>query len=215
MKRHLPGHAGREHTVSRRASGRTVQRPTGGAAAPSHSAPVVAAVLFDRDGTLVEDVPYNGDPGLVRPMPGARRALELLRTESIATGVVSNQSGIGRGLLTDADVRRVNARADALLGGLGLWVYCPHLPDAGCDCRKPRPGLVLEAARRLGVAPRDCVVIGDIGADVEAARAAGARSVLVPREATRRAEVEAAPRTAPDLLTAVRRLLAEARGGPS
>jgi HAD superfamily hydrolase (TIGR01662 family) len=173
----------------------------------------VAAVLFDRDGTLVEDVPYNGDPDLVRPVPGAREAVGLLRAEGIATGVVSNQSGIGRGLLTDAQVRRVNARADALLGGLGTWVYCPHPPDVGCACRKPRPGLVLEAARRLGVAPRDCVVIGDIAADVLAARAAGARGVLVPTAATRPEEVEAAPVTARDLLTAVRLVLAAARGG--
>jgi HAD superfamily hydrolase (TIGR01662 family) len=167
-------------------------------------------VLFDRDGTLVEDVPYNGDPDLVRPLPGARRALDLLRAAGVATGVVSNQSGIGRGLLTHADVGRVNARADALLGGLGTWVYCPHLPEAGCDCRKPRPGLVIEAARRLGVAPSDCVVIGDIGADVLAARAAGARGVLVPNGTTRPEEIETAPRTAPDLLTAVRELLDEA-----
>ena len=173
------------------------------------SVPRVAAVLFDRDGTLVEDGPYTSDPDRVRPLPGARRALDLLRAAGIATGVVSNQSGVGRGLLTDAQVRRVNERADALLGGLGTWVYCPHSPAARCDCRKPRPGLVIEAARRLGVAPHDCVVIGDIGADVLAARAAGARGVLVPTPATLPEEVEAAPDTAPDVLTAVRRLLAE------
>jgi D-glycero-D-manno-heptose 1,7-bisphosphate phosphatase len=180
-----------------------------------HPAPPVAAVLFDRDGTLVEDVPYNGDPDRVRPLPGARPALDLLRAAGIATGVVSNQSGVGRGLLTDTQVRRVNERADALLGGLGTWVYCPHTPAAGCACRKPRPGLVLEAARRLGVAPHGCVVIGDIGADVLAARAAGARGVLVPTAATLPEEVEAAPATAPDVLTAVRRLLAGSGGGRS
>lgn len=172
----------------------------------------VAAVLFDRDGTLVEDVPYNGDPARVRPLPGARQALDLLRAAGIPTGVVSNQSGIGRGLLTDGDVRRVNDRANALLGGLDTWVYCPHPPDAGCGCRKPRPGLVVEAARRLGVPPAHCVVIGDIEADVLAARAAGARGVLVPTAATLAAEVETAPSTAPDLLTAVRRLLVETGG---
>ncbi|MFI7407384.1 D-glycero-alpha-D-manno-heptose-1,7-bisphosphate 7-phosphatase [Streptomyces sp. NPDC049627] len=169
----------------------------------------VAAVLFDRDGTLVEDVPYNGDPGRVRPLPGARQALDLLRAAGIPTGVVSNQSGIGRGLLTDTDVRLVNDRANTLLGGLDTWVYCPHPPEAGCACRKPRPGLVIEAARRLGVPPAHCVVIGDIAADVQAARAAGARGVLVPNAATLPGEVDTAPSTAPDLLTAVRRLLAE------
>ncbi|WP_037640689.1 D-glycero-alpha-D-manno-heptose-1,7-bisphosphate 7-phosphatase [Streptomyces bicolor] len=172
----------------------------------------VAAVLFDRDGTLVEDVPYNGDPARVRPLPGARRAVELLRGAGVATGVVSNQSGIGRGLLTETDVRRVNDRANTLLGGLNTWVYCPHAPEADCPCRKPRPGLVIEAARRLGVAPSQCVVIGDIAADIQAAHAAGAQGVLVPNAATLPGEVEAAPSTAPDLLTAVRRILAETRG---
>lgn len=183
---------------------------------PVHPRPAghtrVTAVLFDRDGTLVEDVPYNGDPDRVRLLPGAEESVALLRAAGIPTAVVSNQSGIGRGLLTDADVRRVNDRVDTLLGGIGTWVYCPHLPEAGCPCRKPRPGLVLEAARRLGVDPRSCVVIGDIGADVLAARAAGARVVLVPNAVTRPEEVASAPETAGDLLTAVRRILTEERG---
>ncbi len=198
---------------------RAAMLPTGTGPATLSPAPLpdtpVAAVLFDRDGTLVEDVPYNGDPDLVRPMPGAREALDLLRAAGVPTGVVSNQSGIGRGLLTDADVRRVNERADALLGGLDTWVYCPHLPGDGCACRKPRPGLVLEAARRLGVDPGDCVLIGDIAADVLAARAAGARGVLVPTAATLPEEVAAAPLTARDLLTAVRTVLTGTRGGRS
>lgn len=167
----------------------------------------VSAVLFDRDGTLVEDVPYNGDPEQVRLLPGAREAADLLRAEGVATGVVSNQSGIGRGLLREHDVLRVNRRADELLGTLGTWVYCPHTPQAGCACRKPRPGLVVEAARRLGVRPQACVVIGDIRADVLAARAAGARGVLVPNAATLRSEVDAERWTAPDVLTAVRMVL--------
>ncbi|MFD8804204.1 D-glycero-alpha-D-manno-heptose-1,7-bisphosphate 7-phosphatase [Streptomyces sp. NPDC059597] len=174
--------------------------------------PPVAAVLFDRDGTLVADVPYNGDPDRVRLLPGARRAADLLRAAGIPTAVVSNQSGVGRGLLTHADVRRVNARADELLGGLGTWLYCPHAPEADCHCRKPRPGLVLRAARALGRAPGECLVIGDIAADLAAARAAGARGILVPNAATRPEEIARAPRTAPDLLTAVLPLLPGGRG---
>ena len=167
-----------------------------------------AAVLFDRDGTLVHDVPYNGDPDLVRPVPGAADAVRLLREAGVATGVVSNQSGIGRGLLTHEDVRRVNARVDELTGPFDVWLYCPHRPDEGCACRKPLPGLVTEAARRLGVRPDDCAVIGDIAADVHAARAAGAEGVLVPNALTRPEETRAETHPAPDLLTAVRRLLA-------
>ncbi|MFD7923406.1 D-glycero-alpha-D-manno-heptose-1,7-bisphosphate 7-phosphatase [Streptomyces sp. NPDC059740] len=179
--------------------------PTGRPDATSHAP---AAVLFDRDGTLVEDVPYNADPTRVRVLPGVREALALLRHHGVATGVVSNQSGVGRGLLTEDDVRRVNARIDTLLGPFDVWCYCPHHPDEGCPCRKPRPGLVLTAARTLGVAPRRCAVVGDIGADMAAARAAGARAVLVPTAVTRPEEVRARPRVAPDALTAVRWLLA-------
>ncbi|MBB4662286.1 histidinol-phosphate phosphatase family protein [Conexibacter arvalis] len=166
-----------------------------------------AAVLFDRDGTLVEDVPYNGDPLRVRPMPGALDALAALRAAGVPTAVVSNQSGIARGLLTPAQVEAVNARVEELLGDVGPWLVCPHVPADGCDCRKPAPGLVLAAAAALGVAPERCVVIGDIGADVAAARAAGARGVLVPTRATLPAEVDAAVEVAPDLLSAVRLVL--------
>jgi histidinol-phosphate phosphatase family protein len=165
------------------------------------------AVLFDRDGTLVEDVPYNGDPALVRPRAGARAALDRLRRESVPIAVVSNQSGVARGVLTHAQVEAVNRRVEELLGPIGTWLVCPHGPDQGCDCRKPRPGLVLRAADRLGLPPRRCVVVGDIGADVEAARAAGARGILVPTPVTRPEEIAAAPEVAADLEAAVDRLL--------
>jgi histidinol-phosphate phosphatase family protein len=162
-----------------------------------------AAVMFDRDGTLVEDVPYNGDPALVRAKPGAERALARLRSEGVGLAVVSNQSAVARGLLEAEQVDAVNERVEQLLGPIGAWFWCPHLPDSGCDCRKPAPGLVLRAAAALGVEPARCAVVGDIGADVQAARAAGARGVLVPTARTRREEIAAAPETAPDLESAV------------
>ncbi len=165
--------------------------------------PQPRAVLFDRDGTLVVDVPYNGDPALVEPMPGARAALERLRAAGVATAMVSNQSGVGLGRLTQAEVDAVNARVAALLGPLGPVLVCTHAPGAGCRCRKPAPGLIEDAARALGVAPADCVVVGDIGADVDAARAAGARAILVPTSITLRAEIDAAPLVARDLDEAV------------
>jgi len=162
------------------------------------------AVLFDRDGTLVEDVPYNGDPARVRLRPAARASLDLLRRHGLRTGVVTNQSGIGRGLLTFAQVSSVHARVEALLGRFGTWQVCPHAPDIGCACRKPKPGLVLAACEALGVPPAQTLLIGDIGTDVAAAEAAGARSVLVPTPATRQAEIDAAPVVAGDLLAAAR-----------
>ena len=172
------------------------------------SRPRPAAVLFDRDGTLIADVPYNGDPARVTPMPGARAALDRLREAGIATAVVSNQSGIARGLLSHDDVAAVHGRMEALLGPLGPLEYCPHGPDDGCACRKPAPGLIERAAARLGVDPRDCVVIGDIGADVAAALAAGARPVLVPTPRTLPEEVAAAPERARDLTAAIEAVLA-------
>jgi histidinol-phosphate phosphatase family protein len=163
-------------------------------------------VLFDRDGTLCIDVPYNGNAERVVPVPGARAALDRLRAVSVPTAVVSNQSGIARGRHTVEQVEAVNARLVELVGPLGPILYCPHGPDDGCRCRKPRPGLVLDAAQRLGVDPQMCVVLGDIGADLAAAAAAGARAILVPTEMTLSAEVDEARRTAhvaPDLASAV------------
>ncbi|MDX8050880.1 HAD family hydrolase [Lentzea sp. BCCO 10_0798] len=167
----------------------------------------IEAVLFDRDGTLVRDVPYNGDPARVELMPGAREAIRDLRAHGVRTGVVSNQSGIGRGLLTEGQVRAVNARVEELLGRFGTWQICPHHPDDGCACRKPAPGLVLAACEALGVSPQRTVVVGDIEADVVAARNAGATSVLVPTDVTRPEEVERAPRTAADLRAAMGMIL--------
>ena len=176
--------------------------------------PRPAAVLFDRDGTLVVDVPYNGDPELVQPVAGARAALDRLRTAGIPTALVSNQSGIARGLLTREQVDAVNARLVELVGPLGPVFVCEHGPDEGCACRKPAPGMVLAAAAELGVAPADCVLVGDIGADVGAATAAGARAVLVPTQVTRAEEVDAARRAGvpvvTDLTAAVALLLGEA-----
>jgi histidinol-phosphate phosphatase family protein len=186
--------------------------PTADRSAPAFARP--AAVLFDRDGTLVADVPYNGDPGRVVAMPGAREAVGRLRAAGVPTAVVSNQSGVARGLLRAEQVEAVNRRVEELLGPLGPWLVCPHGPGDGCRCRKPGPGLIEAAARALGVAPADCVVIGDIGADVEAARAAGARAVLVPTAVTREEEVAAAREVAPDLPAAVDLLLGPPEGRP-
>lgn len=175
----------------------------------SEDAGRVEAVLFDRDGTLIVDVPYNGDPERVQAVPGAQSALARLRAAGVPTGVVSNQSGVARGLISAEQVAAVNRRIEDLLGPLGPWFVCVHGPDDGCECRKPKPRLVLDAARALGVSPERCALVGDIGADVDAARAVGARPVLVPNGRTRVEEVAAAVEVAPDLPTAVARLLGD------
>ncbi len=144
----------------------------------------VRAVLFDRDGTLVVDVPYNGDPDKVTARPGARAAVDGARSRGLRTGVVTNQSGIGRGLLSPEEAESVNRRVDDLFGAFDVWGVCPHAPGEGCRCRKPAPGLVNDAAHRLGIRPAEIVVVGDRSADLGAARASGAVGVLVPSVAT-------------------------------
>lgn len=173
------------------------------------------AVLFDRDGTLIRDVPYNGDPARVEPMPGAMEALMRLRRADVPVAVVTNQSGVAKGLLTPDDMDQVNARVEELLGPFDAWAICVHDDRDGCTCRKPAPGLVIRAAAVLDVSPRDCVVVGDIGRDMEAARAAGARGILVPTGQTRAEEIEQAAEVAEDLSDVADRVLsavAEAGG---
>ena len=163
----------------------------------------VHAVLFDRDDTLIVDVPYNGDPEAVRPMPSARAAVDRVRAAGIPVGVISNQSGIARGLLSEEQVRRVNERVEQLLGPFDVWRICPHAPRDACDCRKPRPGMIVSAAAELEVAAENVVMIGDIGADVDAAEAAGARGILVPTRLTLQQERDDATTVAETIAEAV------------
>jgi histidinol-phosphate phosphatase family protein len=160
-------------------------------------------VLLDRDGTLVHDVPYNGDPALVRPVDGAREALDRLRGLGVRVAVVTNQSGIASGRITQEQADAVNARVEELLGPFELVLLCPHGPDEGCGCRKPAPGMVKQACGALDVDPSRTVLVGDIESDVLAAEAAGAVGVLVPTPTTRPEEVERAAHVEPSLAAAV------------
>lgn len=168
----------------------------------------VTAILVDRDGTIVQDVPYNRDAALVQPMPGARRALQRARAHGLRIGVVSNQSGVGAGRITPAELAAVNARIEALLGPFDDWQVCVHTPAEQCECRKPRPGLVIAAARALGADVGNCVLIGDVAADVLAARAAGATGVLVPTPVTRAEDLRSTRLVFPNIGAAVDEILA-------
>jgi HAD superfamily hydrolase (TIGR01662 family) len=169
-------------------------------ARPWHGKPEL--VLFDRDGTLIEDVPYNGDPRLVRPMPTSSTSLRRLRAAGVKVGVVTNQSAVGRGLLDASDVARVNERVAELLGPFDVWRQCVHGPADRCGCRKPMPGLVVAACADLDLDTSRCVVVGDIGADVLAGLSAGAGAVLVPTPRTRRRERWFAPNVVVDVAAA-------------
>lgn len=149
-------------------------------------------------------------------MPGVREVLTFLRALSVPTALITNQSGLSRGLITPEDVEAVHRRMEELLGmPVGPKFVCPHGPDDGCTCRKPAPGLIHEAAAALGVDERECAVIGDVGSDMAAARAAGARGVLVPTPVTRKEEIEAADEVAADVLSAVRLLFEAPRATSS
>lgn len=160
-------------------------------------------VLFDRDGTLVHDVPYNSDPERVAPVPRAREVLDRLRNAGVRIGIMTNQSGVAAGRISLAQLDAVNARVEEELGAFDVIEVCPHAPGDGCGCRKPAPGMVKRACARLGVDPSACVVVGDIGSDVDAAAAAGATGILVPTPETRQFEVERAAHVEPDLAHAV------------
>jgi histidinol-phosphate phosphatase family protein len=175
--------------VWHRARGELAVRSRAGTRSPG-------AVLFDRDDTLIEDGPYLADADRVRPLPGALDALNMLRSAGVRVGIVTNQSGVARGLITDDQLAGVHARVERLLGPFDTWQVCPHGEQDDCLCRKPKPGLVRRAARALGTSPVDCVVIGDTGADVSAALAAGAWPILVPTARTKPDEIDRARRCA-------------------
>jgi histidinol-phosphate phosphatase family protein len=147
------------------------------------------AVLLDRDDTIIEDSPYLRDPAGVRPVSGALDALSRLRAKGLLLAIVTNQSGVAKGLITTDELEAVNAKVDAVLGPFDSWQICVHDDGDGCHCRKPAPGMVQAAAEALGVDTTRCVMIGDTGGDVEAALSAHADAVLVPTGRTRREEI--------------------------
>jgi D-glycero-D-manno-heptose 1,7-bisphosphate phosphatase len=145
--------------------------------------PRSAAVFLDRDGTLIEDVGYPRDPETVRILPGAVDALHLLTASGLMLVVVSNQSGIGRGIVSPEEAKAVHERFVDEFAAAGVRFddvrYCPHGPEDGCRCRKPSPAMLHDAAVALWVSLSDSFMIGDKVSDVEAGRQAGCRTVLL------------------------------------
>lgn len=139
------------------------------------------AVFLDRDGTLMEEVNYCSDPKQVRVFRGVPEALGRLRAAGFRTFLITNQSGIGRGMFTDEQYQAVQAEFFRQLGPglIDQTYYCPDPPWIQSTRRKPEPGMVLEAAAEWGVDLARSYMIGDKTADVECAVRAGARSILV------------------------------------
>jgi len=148
------------------------------------------AVFFDKDGTLVRDVPYNVDPQRIELMPGAGEGAAQLAAAGYAIVVVSNQSGIARGLFPEHALEQVGQRLRELLADyyvpLAGFYYCPHHPQGvvteytvNCECRKPLPGMILQAARDLSLDLSRSWMVGDILDDVEAGHRAGCQAALI------------------------------------
>lgn len=181
------------------------------------------AVFLDRDGTLLDELGFLRRPEDLRLLPGAAEGVRLINQAGWSAVLVTNQSGIARGLFGEPELAAVHARLRAELAAHGAHLdglfHCPHHPDEGvgalrrsCTCRKPAPGMLLEAAERLGLALAASWTVGDSQRDLEAGRRAGlAGGVLV---LTGKGQAELAlfpaddmPLTAPDLPAAVGRIL--------
>jgi D-glycero-D-manno-heptose 1,7-bisphosphate phosphatase len=155
------------------------------------------AVFLDRDGTIIEDEGYLADASRIRFVPGAIAALRTFRERGMMLVVVSNQSGIPRGLITAEQHAQVDAQFQALLASEGVPLdatyYCKHLPEDGCACRKPLPGMLEHAAREHDIELSRSLMIGDKLSDVAAGHAAGCITALLGEGK----DAASAPDTAP------------------
>jgi len=182
---------------------------------------VTRAVFLDRDGTLNREVGYIGDPASLELLPGVPAALARLAAAGFALVVVTNQSAIGRGVYTREQVDAVHARLkkELLASGValaGIFV-CPHAPEDDCDCRKPRPGLFLQARDALGIDLAGSWMVGDTVKDMAAARAAGVHPLFVTTGWGERDRADAIAAglpgddVVPDLAAAAARILSAGR----
>jgi D-glycero-D-manno-heptose 1,7-bisphosphate phosphatase len=140
-------------------------------------------VVLDRDGTIVVDRGYLADPEGLAFLPGAPEGLRWFYQNGYRLIVITNQSAVGRGMLTPAGLEEIHARFHEMLAAAGIFVEqiysCPHVPDDRCDCRKPGIGLLLQAATERDFDPSNAVVIGDKVSDVEMGQRVGATTILI------------------------------------
>jgi len=176
------------------------------------------AVFLDRDNTIIEDAEYSADPSVLAPLPGVADALKRLRRAGWKLIIVTNQSGIARGLFTEEALQSFHrhmlqwfAKRGVRFDGL---YYCPHYPQGEaeeyvktCDCRKPAPGMLLKAARELDIDLSRSWMVGDRPTDIGAGRAASCRTIRVLTGQSPEPDEPAADFTAADLVAAVDQIL--------
>jgi histidinol-phosphate phosphatase family protein len=141
------------------------------------------AVFIDRDGTIAKDVPYCCRVEDFEILPTVPQGIRLLNEQGFKVVVITNQSGIARGYFTEETLSLIHQKMKDELDKYGAWVdaiyVCPHHPDEGCECRKPKPTLLLQAAKQVGIALELSYMVGDDARDVEAGRTAGCKTILV------------------------------------
>lgn len=141
------------------------------------------AVFLDRDGTMAKDVHYCRRPEDFKLFPNTAKAIKLLNEHGFKVIVVTNQSGIARGYFTEETLAQIHEKMKSDLAKEGAWIdgiyYCPHHPDDNCDCRKPKPKLVLQAVRGRDIELKHSFVVGDLEMDVGLGKAVGCKTILL------------------------------------
>ncbi len=162
---------------------------------------------MDRDGTVIRDLHYASNPAEVELLPSAGPVLAELREAGYRLVIVSNQSGIGRGLLSWSDVLAVHRQMENLLRPFGAEIddarYCPHRPEDGCECRKPSPSMVLDSAAELGLDLNESFFVGDKGSDIDTGRRAGCRTIFLGEASSAIVEPDFAASSWKDVLNVV------------
>ena len=141
------------------------------------------AVFLDRDGTMAKDVNYCARPEDFELFPNTAKAIKLLHEHGLKVIVVTNQSGIARGYFTEETLAQIHEKMKEELAKESAWVddiyYCPHHPDDNCDCRKPKPKLVLQAAKEYDIDLKHSFVVGDLEIDIVLGKAVGCHTILI------------------------------------
>ena len=142
------------------------------------------AVFLDRDGTICKDVHYMRSPEQFELLPGVIEGIKLMNELGVKVIVATNQSGVARGYFTERDLEKIHKQMIEELSKRGAKInaiyYCPHHPNDNCDCRKPKIGMLKQAARDFGLNLNKCFIVGDKKLDVETGQNAGCTSVLIP-----------------------------------
>ena len=169
------------------------------------------AVFLDRDGTMARDVRYCSRPEDFELFPGTGEAIRLLNQHGLKVIVVTNQSGIARGYFTEETLAEIHQKMKDELAKEGAFVdaiyYCPHHPEDGCECRKPKPKMVLQAASHHHIELERSFIVGDLQMDIELGKAVGCTTILVANSPFSADEGAKPDAIVPDLLKAAQTIL--------